>query len=83
MSHSDNQSESTTKFYNFSKADVVGNVLTMTSCVLRSDRTESVWMTTDLLKFPVHSIRILRKKLPGAWLAVVVIILRKKKKVGA
>ena len=33
-----------------------GNVLTLTSCVLRSDRTESVWMPTDLLTFPVNSI---------------------------
>ena len=41
--HSDNynQSESTTKFYNSSVGDVGGgNVLTLTSCVLRSDRTE-------------------------------------------
>ena len=38
-------------------------MLTLTSCVLRSDRTESVWMTTDLLKFLVHSIRLLKKKL--------------------
>ena len=30
LSHSDNQSESTTKFYNSYKADVVGNVLTPT-----------------------------------------------------
>ena len=61
--HSDNQSESTTKFYNSSKADVRGNVLTLTLRVLRSDQTESVWMTTDLLKFPVHSIHLLRKML--------------------
>ena len=46
--HSDNQL--TTKFYNSSKADVGGNVLTLTWCVLRSVRTESVWMPTD---FPV------------------------------
>ena len=26
-----------------------GNVLTLTSCVLRSDRAESVWMPTDLI----------------------------------
>ena len=35
----------------------------LTSCVLRSDRTESVWKPTDLVKFPVHSIRSMRKKL--------------------
>ena len=28
-----------------------GNVLALTSCVLRSDRTESVWMPTDLVKY--------------------------------
>ena len=49
LSHCDNQSETTIKFYNSSKADVVGNVLTLTTCVLRSDRTESVWMPTDLV----------------------------------
>ena len=32
-------------------------------CVLRSDQTESVWMPTDLVKFLVHSICLLRKKL--------------------
>ena len=42
-------SQSTTKFYNSSKAGVGRNVLTLTSCVLRSDRTESVWMPTDLV----------------------------------
>ena len=26
-----------------------GDVLTLTSCVLRSDRAESVWMPTDLI----------------------------------
>ena len=56
-------SQSTTKFYNSSKAGVGRNVLTLTSCVLRSDRTESVWMPTDLVWFPVQSIRLLRKKL--------------------
>ena len=40
-----------------------GNVLTLTSCVLRSDRTESVWMPTELVKFRVHSVRLLRRKL--------------------
>ena len=30
LSHSDNQSESATKFYNSFKADVGGNVLTLT-----------------------------------------------------
>ena len=30
LSHSDNQSESATKFYNSFKADVEGNVLTLT-----------------------------------------------------
>ena len=30
LSHSDNQSQSTTKFYNSFKADVRGNVLTLT-----------------------------------------------------
>ena len=51
LSHSDNQSESTTKFYNSSNADVVSYVLTLTSCLLRSDRAESVWMPTELVKF--------------------------------
>ena len=36
------------------------NVLTLTSCVLRSDRTESFWMATDLVKCLVHSICLLR-----------------------
>ena len=63
LSHSDNQSESTAKFYNSSKVDVGGNMLTLTSCLLRSDRVESFWMPTDLAKFPVHSICLLRKKL--------------------
>ena len=49
--------QSTTKFYNSIRADVGGNVLTLTSCVLRSDRTDSVWMPTDFLKFLVHSFR--------------------------
>ena len=31
LSHNNNQSKSTTNFYNYSKADVVGNVLTLTS----------------------------------------------------
>ena len=61
--HSDNRSEMTTKFYNSSKVDVGGNVPTLTLCVLKSDWTESVWMPTDLVKFPVHSICLLRKKL--------------------
>ena len=66
LSYGDNQSgnQSTTK-------DVVqllqsghrGNVLTLILCVLRFDQTESIWMPTDLVKFPVHSIRLLRKKL--------------------
>ena len=44
--------------------DVVGgNVPTLTSRVLRSDRTESFWMPTGLVKFPVHSVRLPRKKL--------------------
>ena len=45
------------------KADVEGNVLTLTSCELRFVRTESSWMPTDLVKFPVHSMRLLRKNL--------------------
>ena len=36
LSHSDNQSESATKFYNSFKADVGGNVLTLTDL----ERTE-------------------------------------------
>ena len=36
---------------------------TLTLCILKSDWTESVWMPTDLVKFPVHSICLLRKKL--------------------
>ena len=36
------------------------NVLTLTSCVLRSDQTESFWMATDLVKCLVHSICLLR-----------------------
>ena len=40
------QPELTTKFYNSSRVDVEGNVLTPTR-VLRSDQTESVWMPTD------------------------------------
>ena len=63
LSHSDSQSESTTKVYSSSKADVGGNVLTLTTCVLRSVRTESFWMPTDLVKCPVHSLRLPRKKL--------------------
>ena len=55
LSHSDNRSESTTKFYNSSKADAEGNMLTPTLCVLRSDWTASFWMPTDLVKLPVHS----------------------------
>ena len=76
LSHSDNQSESSTKLYN-SKADVWGNVLTLISYVLRSDRIEPFWMPTKLVKFPVHSLRLLRDSndngQPGAtWLAVVI-----------
>ena len=63
LSHSDNQSQSTTKFYNSSKVDAGGHVLTLTSCVLRFDRAESFWMPTDIVKFPVHSVRLLKKKL--------------------
>ena len=63
LSHSGSQSDSTAKFYNSSKADVGGNVLTLTLCVLRSDRAQSVWMPTDFIKFPVHSVHLLRKKL--------------------
>ena len=62
LSHSDNQSE-TANFYNSSKVDVGGNVLTLTLCLLRSDRTESFWMPTDLVIFHVHSLCVLRKKL--------------------
>ena len=63
LSHSHNQSESTTKFYNSSKADAGGHVLTLTWCVLRYDRDESFWMPTDTVKFPVHSVRLRRRKL--------------------
>ena len=64
LSHSDNQSESTTKFYNSSKADVQEKRAdTDFARAERSDRTESFWMSTDLVKFPVHSLRLLRKKL--------------------
>ena len=74
LSHSDTQSESTTKSYNSSKADVGGNVLTLTSCVLRSDRTESVWMPgTDLVTFLVHSIRLLRKNLRHLTVSIIYI----------
>ena len=45
LSQGDNQSESTSKFYNSSKADVGGNVLILTSCVLRFHPTESFWMS--------------------------------------
>ena len=38
-------------------------MLTLTSCILRFDQAESFWMPTDLVKFPVHSICLLRKKL--------------------
>ena len=38
-------------------------MLTLTSCVPRSDWTESVWIPTDLVKFLVHSVCLLRKKL--------------------
>ena len=55
--------QTTTKFYNSSKADVGGVVQTLTLCVLRSDWTDSVWMPTNLVKFLVHSIHLLRKKL--------------------
>ena len=41
LSHSDNQSESVTKFYNSFKADLGGNVLTLTLSVLRFHRAES------------------------------------------
>ena len=71
LSHSNNQSESTTKFYNSSKVDIGGNVLTLTLSVPRSDRTESVWMPTDLVKFLVHSIHLLRKKL---WHLTIIVI---------
>ena len=72
LSHSDSQSESTTKFYNSSKADAGGHVLTLTWCVLRYDRAESFWMPTDIVKFPVYSVRLLRKS-SATWLAVVII----------
>ena len=36
------------------------NVLTLTLCVLRADRTESFWIATDLVKCLVHSICLLR-----------------------
>ena len=49
LSHSDNQSESTTKFYNYSKVDVGGSMLTLTTCVLRSDQVESFWNFTFIL----------------------------------
>ena len=62
LSHSDKTNQSTTKFYNSSKADVWGNMLTLTSCVLRFDWIESFWMPTDV-KFLIHSIHLLKKKL--------------------
>ena len=61
--HSDSQSELTPKFYNSSRVDIEGNVLILTSCVLRFDQTESFWMPTHLVKFHVHSLHLLRKKL--------------------
>ena len=70
LSHSGSQSDSTAKFCNSSKADVGGNVVTLTLCVLRYDRAQSVWMPTDLIKFLVHSVHLLRKKFR---LAVVII----------
>ena len=36
-----NQAESSTKFYNSSTPDVVGNVLTLASCIQRFDRAVS------------------------------------------
>ena len=57
LSHSDNQSQPATKFYNSFKVDVGGTVLTLIYSVLRFDLTESFWMTTDFVKFPVNSIR--------------------------
>ena len=61
--HSNNQSELTTKFYNSSKADIQGNVQTLTLCVLIFDKTESFLMPTDLITFLIHLICLLRKKL--------------------
>ena len=45
-------------------------MLTQTSCILRSDRTESIWMPTDLVKFPVHSIHLLNEPAPGRLLSL-------------
>ena len=39
------------------------NMLTLTLCALRSDRTKSVWMPSDSVKFLIHSIRLLKNKL--------------------
>ena len=71
LSHNSKQSESTAKFYNSSKADTEGNMLTLTSCLLRSDSNESVWMPTDLVKFLICPIHLLWKKF---WHLVVIII---------
>ena len=59
LSHGDNQSVNY-EVLQLLLADVGGNVLTLSSCVLRSEWTESVWMP---VAFPVHSIRSLRKRL--------------------
>ena len=49
-----------------------GGMLTLTSGILRSDWTESFMMPTDGVKFPVHSLCLLRNKF-GTWLAIVII----------
>ena len=62
LSHSDNQSVDY-KVLQLLQSGHRGNVLTLTSCVLRSEWTESFWMPTDLVKFYVQSLRLSRKKL--------------------
>ena len=65
------QPESTTKFYNSSKADLVGIVLTPTSCILRCDWTELVWMPTDFKKVWVIQ-SVYWKWSSSTWLAVII-----------
>ena len=61
-SHSDNQLLNH-KVLQLLQSGRWGNVLTVTLCLPRSDRIQSFWMPTDFVKCPVHSIRLLRKKL--------------------
>lgn len=75
-SHSDNQSELSTKFYSSSIADIRGNMLTL--CLLRLDQAESFWMPTDLAKFwfsPLSKNEVLAGLCSYVFLVVVVGVL--------